>query len=328
MRAIVMSETGGPEVLRLAEAPVPSPGKGQVLIRTEVIGTHFAETRLRAGALPGMSPKLPSVPGFEAAGIVTEVGDGVDPALLNTRVTAIAVDGTGSYAEYVAVPAEGIVAIPDGVSAHDAVAVASQGAVALGLLRAARLTGREQVLVEAAGGAIGGYLVQLAREHGAARIIGTAGSPAKRDLARELGADVTVDHRDPDWADLVSEAAGGAAVDVVFESIGGASAGRLLDAMTPGSGRMLFYGMLSDEPPAVTPTDLMYRGLTLVGCGGRPGDGAWYDQVMAARTELMERVAAGRIRPLVDSVLPLADAAEAHRRLESRQNLGKIILTP
>jgi NADPH:quinone reductase len=327
MRAIVMRETGGPEVLEAAEVPTPDVAAGQVLVRTEAIGTHFAETKLRAGTLPGMTPTLPSVPGFEAAGTVTAVGDGVDARLVGTRVTAMAVDGTGSYAEYLALPVRGIMPVPDGVSAVDAVAVASQGAVALGLLRTAGLTGREQVLVEAAAGAVGGYLVQLAREHGAARIIGTAGSAAKREFAGTLGADAVVDHRDPDWPAAVRKAAGEPGVDVVFESIGGASAGALLDAMAPG-GRMLYYGKLTDEPPAVTPDDLFFRGLTLVGCGGLPGDGAWYDTVMSLRAELLDRAATGRIRPLIDTVLPLADAAEAHRRLESRQNLGKIILTP
>lgn len=327
MRAIVMRETGGPEVLEATEVPAPTAADGQVLVRTEAVGTHFAETRMRAGTLTGMASALPSVPGWEAAGTVTAVGDGVDAELIGTRVTVMAVGGTGSYAEYVAVPAAGVVPVPEGVSATDAVAVASQGAVALGLLRSARLTGREQVLVEAAAGATGGYLVQLAREHGAARIIGTAGSEAKREFARTLGADAVVDHRDPGWPAAVRTAAGDRGVDVVFESIGGASAGALLDAMAP-AGRMLYYGRLTDEPPAITPDDLFFRGLTLVGCGGMPGDGAWYDRVMSLRAEVLQRAATGRIRPLVDSVLPLADAADAHRLLESRQNLGKIILTP
>ena len=327
MRAIVMREIGGPEVLRLEQVPDPTAGPGQVMIRTEAIGTHFAETRMRAGTLPGHEPTLPSTPGFEAAGTVVEVGDGVDAALVGTRVTAMGVDGTGSYAEYLGLPASGIVVLPDGVSPRDAVAVASQGAVALGLIRVAALTGDEQILVEAAGGAVGGYLVQLARRHGVRRIIATAGTGAKRAFARELGADVAVDHSDPDWPAAVAKAAGAERVDVVFESIGGESAGALLDAIAPG-GRILLYGLLTDKPPAIMPVDLFYRGLTLIGCGGMPGDGAWYDTVMATRADVLADLAAGTVRPLVADVLPLAEAAEAHRRLESHEAIGKIILEP
>lgn len=330
MRAIVLHRTGDPDVLQPAEVPVPEVGPGQVLVRTEAIGTHFAETRLRAGKLPGMTPDLPTVPGFEASGVVTEVGAGVDAGLVGTRVSAMAVHGSGSYAEYLAVPAADVARIPDGVSSLDAVAVATQGAVALALVRTARLTGGEQVLVEAAAGAVGGYLLQFAAEAGAGHIIGTAGSAAKREHVSALGADAAVDHHEPDWPAQVgalARAGGRRGLDVIFESIGGVSAGALLDAMAPG-GRILLYGTLSDEPAAITAAELYPRGLTLVGCGGAPGDGAWYDNTLAARDEVLDRLAHKKIRPLIDSVLPLADAAEAHRRLEAGGNTGKIILVP
>ncbi|BCJ34695.1 oxidoreductase [Actinocatenispora thailandica] len=330
MRAIVLHHTGDPDVLQPTEMPEPEAGPGEVLVRTEAIGTHFAETRLRAGTLAGMTPTLPAVPGFEAAGVVTAVGPDTDPALLGARVTAMAVRGSGSYAEYLTVPATDVARVPDGVSAIDAVAVATPGAVALALVRTARLTGTEQVLVEAAAGAVGGHLVQFAAEYGAGRVIATAGTADKRDHARALGADATVDHRRPGWPTRVGELAradGRRGLDVVFESIGGASAGELLDAMAPG-GRMLLYGMLSDEPPAIAAGDLLGRGLTVIGCSGAPGDGAWYDATLAARDEVLDRLADNRIRPLIDSVLPLADAAEAHRRLEAGGNTGKIILVP
>ena len=224
--------------------------------------------------------------------------------------------------------------MPAGLAAADAVAVTAQGATALALLRAAALTGREDVLIEAAGGGVGGYLVQLAREFGARSVIATAGSAAKRQLALDLGADAVLDHRDPDWPDQVIAANDGAMIDVIFESIGGESAGRLLNALVPGAGRMLFYGLLSGEPPAISPYDLLLRGVGLIGCGGRPADYStgratgWSAQVEAARPEVLARAAAGRIRPLVDSKIPLADAARAHQRIEDRQAVGKVILVP
>jgi NADPH:quinone reductase-like Zn-dependent oxidoreductase len=333
MRAIVMHQTGGPEVLRLEEVPVPDVGPGEVLVRTEAIGINFFEVRSRSGAaLPVHPAALPKVPGFEAAGTVAAAGEGVDPALIGTRVASVG--GSGAYAEYVAVPATAAIPLPAGLAAADAVAVTAQGATALALLRAAALTGREDVLIEAAGGGVGGYLVQLAREFGARSVIATAGSAAKRQLALDLGADAVLDHRDPDWPDQVIAANDGAMIGVIFESIGGESAGRLLNALVPGAGRMLFYGLLSGEPPAISPYDLLLRGVGLIGCGGRPADYStgratgWSAQVEAARPEVLARAAAGRIRPLVDSKIPLADAARAHQRIEDRQAVGKVILVP
>ncbi|HEY2670803.1 MAG TPA: zinc-binding dehydrogenase [Rugosimonospora sp.] len=327
MRAIVMHEVGGPEVLTLEEVPVPDAGPGEVVIRTEAIGTHFAETAIRAGRyLPARPESLPARVGIEAVGVVTGTGAGVEPALLGSRRAVALVEGAGTYAEYVAAPATATLPVPDGVTSVDAVATGLQGAVALGLLRTARLTGSESILVEAAGGAVGGYLVQLAREHGAKRIVATAGSPEKRESARELGADAVIDHREPDWPEQVAHVLDGGGLDVVFESIGGGTAGRLLDAMTPATGRIVFYGMLSGEPPAVAPMDLLLRGLTLIGFGGRPG--GEMDRIRAPHADVLDRLASGHIRPLVDSVMPLAEAAAAHRRIEERRAVGKIVLTP
>jgi NADPH2:quinone reductase len=333
MRAIVMHQTGGPEVLQLEEVPVPDPEPGQVLVRTEAIGINFFEVRSRSGAaLPLHPASLPSVPGGEAAGTVTALGEGADPALIGTRVATVG--GSGAYAEYVAVPAVAAIPIPAGLAAADAVAVTLQGATALALLRAAALTGREDVLIEAAGGGVGGYLVQLAHEFGARRVIATAGSSAKRQLALDLGADAVLDHRDPEWPGQVVAANDGALIAVIFESIGGESARRLLDTLVPGSGRMMFYGLLSGEPPAISPYDLLLHGVGLIGCGGRPTDYStgyatgWSAQVEAARHEVLAWAADGRIRPLVDSTVPLADAPSAHQRIEARQAVGKVVLIP
>ena len=333
MRAIVMHRTGGPEVLSLEDVPVPDPSAGCLLVRTEAIGINFFEVRSRSGAaLPLHPATLPAVPGFEAAGTVVAVGEGVDAARIGTRVATVG--GSGAYAEYVAVPAAAAIPLPGALSATAAVAVSTQGATALALLRASVLSGRDDVLIEAAGGGVGGYLVQLAREFGARRIVATAGNAAKRQLALDLGADAVLDHRDPDWPDRVIAANNDSPLGVVFESLGGAPALRLLDCLVPGSGRMVFYGLLSGEPPAITPMDLLLRGVGLIGCGGRPADYSsgtatgWSASVEAARPEILARAAAGGIRPLIDGEVPLADAAAAHRRIEERRAVGKVILVP
>ena len=318
MRAIVMHETGGPEVLKPEEIPVPEPEPGQVLLRTEAIGVSYSEAALRAGGMPSPVP-LPAVFGTEAAGVVISVGDGADEAL-NGRRVVIMNPGLGSYAEYVATTAGTATEIPDGISSPDAVAVANFGAVALCLLRAARLTGSETVLVESAAGGVGGYLTQLAHHLGAARVIGTGGSRAKRDHALSNGADEVLDHADPGWTAKLADGS----VDVVFESLSGDTTGKLLPALAPGTGRILLYGLLQG-PPTITPVDLLVRGLTLIGCAGMPG---WLDRVQAARAEVFRLVLEGHLAPRIDSVLPLAEAAEAHRRFDQHVAIGKIVLEP
>jgi NADPH:quinone reductase-like Zn-dependent oxidoreductase len=327
MKAIVMRETGSPEVLRLAEIPVPAVGPGQVLVRTEAIGVSYHETAMRAGVFP-LPFALPATVGFEAAGVVTEVGAGVDPTMPGRRVlvmpTGPAGFSSGTYAEYVAAPTTAITPIPDGVATTDAVAVGVQGAVALALLRRADLSGTETVLVEVAGSGIGSYLTQLLRARGVGRIVATAGNVAKRERARELGADEVLDHTDPDWPSRIRPVLGGGDLDLVFESLGGATIAGLLPALAAGSGRILLYGLLTGAP-ALTPIDLLGRGLTLIGCGGL---NSWADRVNDARTAVLELVAAGRLTPLIEEVIALADAAHAHRRIESRAVTGKLILAP
>lgn len=320
MRAVVMHQQGGPEVLGIEDVPVPTPGPAEVLVRIEAVGVSYHETPMRAGVFPMPMP-LPAVFGFESAGTVVAVGPEVDAALVGRRVVAMNMRG-GSYAEYTTVPVAAATPIPDGLSAAAAVTVAVQGSIALCLQRGAALDGGETVLVEVATGSIGGYLTQLLRAGGAGRIIATVGGKAKVDVARELGADDVVDHTDPDWADRLAETLDSATVDAVFESIGGDV--RYLDLLTPGTGKILFYGILGG-PFTITPLDLLSRGLTLIGCGGVA---AWGQRVQVARPEALELAAAGRIRPAVDTELPLADAAEAHRRIEAREVTGKIVLVP
>ncbi|MEV4168084.1 zinc-binding dehydrogenase [Nonomuraea sp. NPDC049709] len=317
MRAIVLTATGGPERLEPADLPRPRPGEGQVLIRAQAVGVSYAETQIRAGTLPFPLP-LPTVIGAEAVGEVVEVGAGVDGKLLGSTLVGVT-GGLGAYAEYVVLPAAMACPVPDGVAPAEALAVAAPGAIALALLHRARLEGGETVLVEAGTSAVGGHLVRHAKEFGAGHVIATAGSPAKRDRAVELGADTVLDHGTPDWPSGLPD------VDVAFESIGGASARQVLDRLTPGTGRLLYYGLLSGEPAAFTAADLMERGVTAIGCSG-PG---WAGQVFGTHyPEMLARLAAGRSGASIARTLPLEEAAEAHRLLESRTLTGRVLLVP
>ncbi|TDD06415.1 quinone oxidoreductase family protein [Nonomuraea diastatica] len=315
MRAIVLTGTGGPERLEVADLPRPRPGEGQVLVRAQVIGVSYAETQIRKGTLP-FPLTLPAVIGAEAAGEVVETGKGVPAELLGSTVVGVT-GGVGSYAEYVLLPAAMTCPVPGGVTPEQALAAAAPGAIALGLLHRAKLEGGESVLVEAGTSSVGTYLVRHAKEFGAGHVIATAGSAAKRDRALELGADVALDHTWPGWPEELPD------VDVVFESIGGSSARQVLGRLTPGSGRMLYYGLLSGEPAAITAADLMERGVTAAGCSGP----AWAKQVFGTHyREMLARLASGRSSAFIDRALPIEEAAQAHRLLESRTVTGRVLL--
>ncbi|WP_062974201.1 quinone oxidoreductase family protein [Nocardia flavorosea] len=319
MQAIVMTGSGGPEVLVPREVPTPQPGTGEVLIRATAIPVLFPETLLRSGAFPMVTPP-PVVFGHQVAGEIVDVGAEVPHDLVGRRVVA-ATAGTGSYAEFVCTPAGNTTFVPDDVSADDAAATMMSGSIAVALLEAANLTGTETIVVEAGATGVGSYLVQLVREFGAAHIIATAGGATKTAHAHTLGADRVIDHRAERWTETLTADAPGT-IDVVFDSLGGTAAAELLGAMTPGSGRMLSYGWLSGAPAQVSATDLIPSGLTLTACAGP----AWQQRTDRARAGTLARIPA--LAPPVETVLPLAAAARGHELVESRRLLGKVILRP
>ncbi|MFE3172818.1 zinc-binding alcohol dehydrogenase family protein [Amycolatopsis sp. NPDC059090] len=319
MRAVVLHRTGGPEVLVPENIPRPEPGPGQVLLRIEAAAVSTGETKMRSGAVQ-VPFALPAVLGAEAAGVVEEVGEGVDSPPRGATVVGIT-GGRGSYAEYAVVDAAMTTAVPDGLSGADAVAMAAPGAMAFGLTRKAGVQPGETVLVEGGSGAIGGYLVPRARELGA-RVIATAGTPDGRERVRRLGADQVLDHTDPDWPDGLGEGT----VDVVFELAGGEVAGRLLDSLAPGAGRMLMYGSLTGDPGGFDSAKIRERGLQVAGCAGP----AWATGIFGVSyPEFLAAAGRGEVpRPAIEARLPLADAAEAHRRLEKGRVSGRILLVP
>ncbi|WP_160148783.1 quinone oxidoreductase family protein [Amycolatopsis alkalitolerans] len=309
---MTLREYGDADRLRLEDMPEPVPGPGQVLIRVEAIAAAYYEVGIRSGQFP-LPTGLPMVFGFEAAGTV------VGGPLKGQRVAAMTFS-CGAWAEYLAAPVEEVTPIPDSVSTTDAVAAATPGSVALALLRKANARG-EQVLVEAAGsGGVGSYLVQLAHRNGAAHVTATAGSAAKREFAARLGADLVLDHHDPQWTDEVPRGLG-----VIFEAIGGRTSKNLLDALASGTGRMLYYGLLSGAQPAIEAADLAYRGLTFTGCAGLD---AWAKEVRATRADVLELLAKGRLEAPIHGTFPLEDAVKAQRLVEDHAVLGRVVLRP
>ena len=313
MRAIQITEFGGPEVLHVAELPEPVAGPGQLLVDVHRAGVNYADTHTVEDSYLARST-LPMVPGSEVAG---RTADG-------RRVVALT-DG-GGYAERAAVQEYLTHEVPDGVTDEQALALVVQGLTAWHLLRtSARLAAGESVVVHAAAGGTGSLAVQLAAAFGAGRVIATASSKEKRDLALELGAHVAVDAAPEDLKERLIEANGGRKVDVVLEMTGGPVFDASLAALAP-FGRLVTYGMASRIPATpVQAAQLMSRSRAVVGfwlahCLGRPG---MYREPMA---ELLAMTAQRRLRPQLGGVYPLADAARAHQDLRSRRTVGKLAL--
>lgn len=321
MRQIMMSEYGGPDVLKLVEVPDPAPGPGEVLIRVSAIGMTFVETQVRAGRppWPGALPPLPRVPGNGVAGTIIAVGPDTDPALVGTRVVT-ATGGEGGYAELAVVRASEPLPIPDGVDGRTAVALLADGRTALGLLRAAAIQPGDRVAVTAAGGGVGSLLTQLTHAAGAAPVVALAGGRRKLDLARELGADITIDYRRDGWEAELQMLAGG--LDVVFDGVGGRIGAKLLGHVAPG-GRFLAYGgasgTLTDVASKVPPGVTIVPGYTVV---QSPAD------ARSLAEQALAMASAGQLHPVIGQTFPLSRAAEAHATIEARATLGKTLLIP
>lgn len=323
MRTVRYHEYGGPEVLTVEEVDEPRPAEGQVLIRTEAIGGSFVDTAMRAGTSTFGQPPLPGSPHGDVVGTVEDVGAGVDPSWEGKRVAAlVAVD---AYADLAVADAAWLAPVPDGMDAAQASNLAMPGPVALLGLRAGRLAAGETVLVHAAAGNIGHLATQLAKLEGAATVIATAGSPAKREFALAHGADVAISYADADWADQVRAAAPGG-VDVALDSIGGATSATTLGLLAP-RGRMVVYGAAGNELPELPIGELLaLRSVT--GFGLMAFRAAFPDEARAHIEEVTAHVAAGRLRTAVAATVPLSEPAKAHEALEDRGRLGRGLIIP
>ncbi|MGP3957984.1 zinc-binding dehydrogenase [Nonomuraea sp. 3N208] len=318
MRAIQVASFGGPEVLSLVELPDPVPGPGQVVVGMAVADVIFFDTLLRGGWGQDFFPRpLPYVPGGGGAGEVLKTGEGVDSAWVGRRV--VVRTGVG-YAEQVVAGVEEIMPVPGGLSAETAAALVHDGVTALSLDRLGVPEKGEWVLVLAAAGGAGALLVQLAVEAGA-RVMAAASSQAKLDLARELGAEVTVDYTRPRWIDRVREVTGGGAA-LVYDGVGGPLGTAAFDTVSDG-GRFVTYGT-ADGFAAPDPESAARRGARVLAplLDGPPDQ----ETVRELLGLALERAAAGRLRPAIGATYPLEGAADAHRALAARTTVGKSLL--
>jgi NADPH2:quinone reductase len=326
MKAVQFSRFGGPEVLETVELPTPQPGPGEVLVRVRAAGVNYFETLMRRNVY-AVTPELPMVPGVEVAGEIEAVGQGVDAALIEARVAVpmFAIGRpAGGYAEYVAIEAASVVKLPDSLSFEHAVALLVQGLTALHLVRRSPPLGRT-VLVTAAAGGVGSLLLQIARRGGAERIIAVAGGREKLDIARHLGADLGVDYGEPGWAAMVRDATGGAGVDIVYDTVGGAVTKACHDTLAP-AGELAFGALGRFELTAAELERMLFRNQSLKGFALLPL--LTPESLRADLAELFGLAATGTLTVTVGGRYRLDQAAEAHRVLEERRSTGKIVLVP
>ena len=322
MKAIQVRETGGPEKLELVKAPKPSPGPQQALVKLVASGVNFIDIYFRAGLYKA---DLPVTLGSEGAGTVEAVAAGVTEVSPGDRV-AYAMT-RGSYAEYAVVPAAQLVKIPEGLDFRQAAAVMLQGMTAHYLTHSTfALKAGDACLVHAAAGGAGLLLVQMARRIGA-RVLGTVSTEAKAQLAREAGADETILYTEQDFEAEVKRLTGGRGVDVVYDSVGATTFMKSLGSLRP-RGLLALFGQSSGPVPPFDPNILNAKGSLFL---TRPS----LAHHLLSREELLWRagdvlgwVASGALKIRVNREYPLAEAAQAHRDLESRRTTGKLLLIP
>jgi NADPH2:quinone reductase len=322
-RAIVVRRHGGPEVLELADIPLPAPAAGEVRIRHAAIGLNFIDTYFRSGAYA--PPALPFVPGMEAAGVVVEVGPGVAHLAAGDRV-AYASRPLGAYAVERNLAADRVVKLPAGLDDRTAAAVMLKGMTAQYLLRRTfRVERGQTLLVHAAAGGVGSLLCQWARHLGAT-VIGTVSTDAKAERARADGCAHPVVTAREDFVQRVKELTGGAGVPVVYDSIGKDTFARSIECLAP-RGMLVLYGQSSGAVPTVELGPLARRSLYLTR-PGLPDYTATRAELEACAGEMLALVAEGVLRVRVDQSYSLAEAARAHRDLEGRRTTASSVLLP
>ncbi|MFF3582223.1 zinc-binding dehydrogenase [Streptomyces mirabilis] len=326
MHAIRLHTFGPAENLTYEKTEDPEPGPGQVRIAVAAAGVHLLDAALRAGArgpAPAPTP-LPTIPGREVAGTVESLGAGVEGHWLGRRVVAHLGFTPGGYAELAVTHVDRLHEIPENLDFAQAVAMIGTGRTTMGILQFAELGPGSVALIPAAAGGIGTLLVQYARHTGAA-VIGLAGGPEKVARVHENGADLAVDYKDGGWPDRVRAHLGGKPVTVVFDGVGGDVARAAVDLLGPGGKHLVFgwsgEGIQSGGPLLVEGVSEQVLGPVMLRAAGGP------DPVRTLELRALAEAAAGRLTPAVTR-FPLAAAAEAHRALETRATLGKVVLEP
>jgi|SRR5579862_7146282 len=322
MKQIQIIQTGGPEVMKLGDVPVPVPGAGQALVKIAASGVNFIDVYFRMGLYKA---ELPFTPGSEASGLVESVGAGVTVVKPGDRVAyAMA---RGSYSEYALVPADQLVPLPDSVDFQTAAAAMLQGMTAHYLTHSTfPLKRGDKALVHAAAGGAGGLIVQMAKMLGAT-VYGTVGSDAKAAIAKEAGVDEAIVYTRQDFATEVKRLTDGKGVDVVYDSVGASTFLKGLDILRP-RGLMALFGQSSGSVQPIDPGILNPKGSLFLTRPSLAHHVLTREELLWRANDVLGWIGAGKLKLRIDKTYPLGDAAEAHRDLEGRKTAGKLLLIP
>jgi NADPH2:quinone reductase len=322
MKAIQITETGGPEVMKYIDLPDPEPGAGQALIDIQAVGVNFTDVYGRAGVNPPAA--LPWIPGVEGAGVVSAVGDGVSEVAVGDIVAYSSVPS--SYAEKVVVPAVQLVKMPDGLDAEVGASAMLQGMTAHYLCHSTYpIQSGDIALVHAGAGGVGLILTQMVKALGGT-VISTVSTEAKAQLSREAGADHVINYVEEDFEARVNEITGGAGIQVAYDSVGKTTFDQSVACLAP-RGYMVLYGQASGPVDPVPVALLNAKSLFLT----RPGLGHYTltrEELVQRAGDVLGAVQSGKLNLHMHGTFPLRNAPEAHRQLQGRATTGKLLLIP
>lgn len=321
MKAIQMSQYGGPEVLKVREVEIGKPSNGQALIRIEAAGINFIDVYQRRGTYP---VKLPYIPGLEGAGVVEAVGEGVKNVKPGDRVAYV--HEPGSYAEKCFVKAEHLIPLPSELSFEQGAAFPLQGMTAHYLIHEFRkIKANDIILIHAAAGGMGLLLVQWAKHLGA-RVLGTTSSEEKAKIAKEAGADDVILYTKQDFAPEVKRLTHGHGADLIIDGVGKTTFGGNLEAAAL-RGNIVIFGAASGPADPISPNVLMLHSLTISG-GSLFNYILTTEELMGRAKAVIEGIQKGWLKLRIDHAFPLEKGAEAHQKLEERKTSGKLLLIP
>lgn len=323
MKAVRVHQFGGPDVLIYEDAPEPALGPGEVLVRMQVVGVNYSDTHYRRGSY---SSQIPLIPGHEGGGVVTRLGEDVSGFREGERVVFAGQHRRGTYTEMMSVPAEDLIRVPPDTDLKLATAVLNQGRTAHYLTHDAHpVAAGERVLIHAAAGGVGSILVQMAKRRGA-YVYGTTSTGGKADFVRSLGADEVILYTQTDFEEQIKERTSGEGVEVVYDAVGGDVLLKSLRCLAR-KGHLVTYGQTAGPPP---PIQWPQRGLGSIYLSyhtapdyNHPGE-----EAEGRANEIFGWLQEGWLRVHVHHEFPLSDADEAHREIESRETIGKILLIP
>ena len=323
-KAVVIHKTGGPEVMKWEDFDPGRPGAGEVRIRQEAVGLNFIDVYHRTGLYP--LPNMPAVLGMEGAGVVDEIGDGVDEFESGDRVAYAGIP-PGAYAEERLIPAHRLVKLPDGISTKQAAAMMLQGMTARYLLGGCYPVKKgDTILIHAAAGGVGSIVCQWAKHLGAV-VIGTVGSSEKAEIAKKNGCDHAILYRDENFTERVKEITGGRGADVVYDSVGQATFMKSLDCLRP-MGTMVTFGQSSGPIKPLDLGVLAAKGSLFLTRPSLMTYTARREDLLAHALDLFEVVGKGAVTVRIGRTYPLSEAAKAHEDLEARRTEGASVLLP